>query len=181
MKRFLAAAAAAALALTAAPAFAALKPGAVAPDFTAEGALGGNPFTFKLSDALAKGPVVVFFFPAAFTPGCTAEAKAFADAADEFAANGATLIGLTRGNVDRIAEFSKEHCRSKFPVAGVSEETMKAYDVVLAAKPDWTDRTSYVISPDGKVTFVHSAMRHDEHVSQTLAAVKEWKAKHGAN
>lgn len=176
MKRLLAAAAAAVFTLAAAPAFAALKPGAAAPDFTAEGALGGEPFTFKLSEALAKGPVVVFFFPAAFTPGCTAEAKAFADAADEFKAAGATLIGLTRGNVDRIAEFSKEHCRSKFPVAGVSEATMKAYDVVLPAKPDWTDRTSYVIAPDGKVTFVHSAMRHDEHVSQTLAAVKAWKA-----
>jgi peroxiredoxin len=177
MKRLVVAAALAAA--LAAPAFAALEPGAAAPDFTAEGALGGEPFTFNLKDALAKGPVVVFFFPAAFTPGCTAEAKAFADAADEFKAAGATLIGLTRGNVDRIAEFSKETCRSAFPVAGVSAETMQAYDVVLPQKPDWTDRTSYVIAPDGKIVMTHSDPKHDQHVVKTLAAVKAMHAAHG--
>jgi peroxiredoxin len=159
-------------ALGAGPAFAALETGARAPDFAADGALGGQPFKFQLSEALKKGPVVVYFFPAAFTPGCTLETQMFADKADEFKAAGATLIGVTRGNVDRLAEFSKEHCRDKFPVAAVSKETVEAYKVILPARPDWSDRTSYVIAKDGKISFVHSAMKPDEHVSKTLEAVK---------
>ena len=124
MKRILAAVAVASAALLAAPAFAALDQGAAAPDFSAKGMVGGNEFTFKLSDSLKKGPVVIYFFPAAYTAGCTEETKRFADAADEFKANGATLIGLTAGarladgtmagaseNLKRLEEFSAEHCR----------------------------------------------------------------------
>ncbi len=162
----------AALALAAAPAFASLKTGAQAPDFTAQGALGGQPFTFHLTDALKKGPVVVYFFPAAFTPGCTAEAKLFADAADQFKAAGATLIGVTRGNTDQLMKFSTEACRSKFPVAGISKQTMKAYKELMALSPGWTERTSYVIDVDGRIVLVYSAMKPDEHVTRTLAAVR---------
>lgn len=172
MKRALAALIAASFML-AAPAFASLQQGATAPDFTADGALGGQPF--HLADALKKGPVVVYFFPAAYTPGCTLEAKLFADKADEFAANGATLIGVTRGNIGQLTKFSTETCRSKFPVAGISKETMTAYKESMTLSPGWTDRTSYVIAPDGRIVMVYSAMKPDEHITRTLEAVKALK------
>src|SRR5688572_13880250 len=102
-----------------APSLAALKTGAKAPDFSAQAYLAGQPFTFKLADALKKGPVVVYFFPAAHTPGCNLEAHLFSEAIEQFKANNATVIGITAGNVDELADFSKEteHCGGKFPVA----------------------------------------------------------------
>lgn len=189
MKRLLAAAAAAAL--LAAPAFAALEKGAEAPDFTATGMKGGEKFTFDLNAALEKGPVVAFFFPAAFTAGCTIETKMFADAAEEFEAAGATLIGVTAGasladgtmanaeeSLERLAEFSAEHCRDKFPIAAVSQETVAAYDVVLPQKADLSDRTSYVIAQDRTIALAYTAMKPDEHVAKTLETVKAMKAAH---
>ncbi len=200
MKKLLAAAAIATAALVAAtaltaPAFAALENGAKAPDFTATGMKGGKQFQFKLSDALKKGPVVVFFFPAAFTPGCTAETKAFSDMADEYTAAGATLVGVTGGakladgtmasakdSLARLEEFSKEHCRDKFAIAAVSGDTVKAYDVSFnEQRPDWTNRTSYVIAPDGKILLAHTDMQAPSHITKTLEAVKAWKASHGAH
>lgn len=166
------------LALLATPAHAALKPGAVAPDFTAQGALAGKPFSFTLSQALKKGPVVLYFFPSAFTKGCTAEAHEFAEAADDFKAAGATLIGVTAGNTHRLAEFSRSECRDKFPVAAVSKKTIKAYDAVLIFKPKLSDRTSYVIAPNGKVIFTHSELNPADHVALTLKAVKVWRKTH---
>lgn len=194
MKKLLAAAVLATATMAAvgaaAPAFAALAKGAKAPDFAAKGMLNGKEFTFKLSDALKKGPVVAFFFPAAYTSGCTAEAKAFSDAADQFAAAGATLVGLTGGarladgtmasaeaSLARLEEFSKEHCRDKFAVAAVSAETVKAYDVSLnEQRPDWSNRTSYVIAPDGRILLSHTDMGALSHIEKTLEAVKAWKA-----
>lgn len=198
MKKLLAAAVlatATAAAVIAAPAFAALSDGAKAPEFSATGMVGGKEFTFTLSDALKKGPVVAFFFPAAYTAGCTAEAKAFSDVADEFTAAGATLVGLTGGarladgtmagaseSLKRLEEFSKEHCRDKFPVAAVSSETVKAYDVSLnEQRPDWSNRTSYVIAPDGKILLSHTDMQPQSHITKTLEAVKAYKAAHGAH
>ena len=195
MKKILAAAAIAvagiACAAVTTPAFAALDLGATAPDFAAQGMLGGKEFTFKLSDALKKGPVVVYFFPAAYTPGCTAETNLFADNADAFKTAGATLIGVTGGarladgtmanakdNLARLAEFSAEHCRDKFPIAAVSTDTIKAYNVVLPQKPDWSDRTSYVIAPDNKIIMSFTTQKPDEHITKTLDAVKAWKAAH---
>ncbi len=194
MKKILAAvaiAAAATAGVMTAPAFAALEQGATAPEFSAKGMLGGAEFTFKLSDALKKGPVAVYFFPAAFTAGCTAETKLFADAADDFKAAGATLIGVTAGaaladgkfanasdNLARLAEFSKEHCRDKFPIAAVDLATVQAYNVVLPRKPDWSDRTSYVIAPDGKIVLSFTDPGATQHVTKTLEAVKAWKAAH---
>lgn len=191
MKKILAAVSVATAALIAGPAFAALDTGAVAPDFSAQGMLGGKEFTFKLSDALKNGPVVVYFFPAAYTAGCTAETKLFADNADAFKAAGATLIGVTGGarladntmanakdNLARLAEFSAEHCRDKFPIAAVTTDTIKAYNVVLPQKPEWSDRTSYVIAPDGKITLSFTTQLPNEHITKTLEAVKAWKAAH---
>ena len=162
----------------AAPANAALPVGAKAPDFKTGAAVGGKSFTFALKAALKKGPVVLYFFPAAFTQGCTIEAHEFAEASDEFQKQGATLIGLTAGNADRIKEFSVQECRNKFPVGLATPATISGYDVVLPQKTGWTNRTSYVIAPNGKVIYMFSDPSPEGHVSGTMAAVKAWKARH---
>jgi peroxiredoxin len=159
-------------------AHAALAPGSAAPLITTQAALAGKSFSFSLADALKKGPVVLYFFPAAFTSGCTVEAHEFAEATDEFAKMGATVIGLTAGNIDRINEFSSVECRNKFAVGVATPATIKSYDVALAVKPGWSDRTSYVIAPDGKIVFAYSALSPAGHVSGTMNAVKGWKATH---
>ena len=162
-------------ATVATPAFAALKEGTQAPDFTAPAFLAGNPFTFKLADALKQGPVVVYFFPAAHTEGCNVEAHLFSEAIDKFKALHATVIGVTAGNTDQLAAFSKEteHCGGKFPVA--ADEGAKIageYDATLKQRPGWSDRTSYVIAPSGKITRVYSDLSPTKHVQETLDAVK---------
>jgi peroxiredoxin len=178
MKRLIAAVALSAA--LAAPAFAALQPGAKAPDFATTAWLDGKPAPFRLSEALKKGPVVLYFFPAAFTDGCTIEAREFALASPEFRAMGATVVGVTAGNTDRLAEFSKSECRDQFAVAAVSKDTIKAFDATLAIKPDLSGRTSYVIDTDGKVLFAYSNLTNPvEHVTRTKAAVKAWKAARG--
>src|SRR6202789_1973389 len=122
--------------LLASPLYAALKPGTQAPDFTTQATLAGQPFKFALADALKSGPVVLYFYPAAFTKGCTIEAHEFAEATDRFKALGATLIGVTAGNANRVTEFSSVECRNKFAVAADADEKItKAYDVVLPAHP----------------------------------------------
>jgi peroxiredoxin Q/BCP len=163
--------------LAASPAMAALKVGDKAPDFTAKAALAGKDFDFKLAKALKKGPVVLYFFPAAYTSGCTAEAHEFAEATPEFEKLGATVIGVTAGNVDRIKDFSKEHCRDKFAVASADAALVKSYDVALAVKPEWSNRTSYVIAPDHKILMAYTDGNFAGHVTQTMDAVKAYKAK----
>ena len=159
----------------ASPSFAALKVGAPAPDFSAPAYLAGEPFTFKLSDALKKGPVVVYFFPAAYTAGCNLEAHLFSVAIDKFKAQHATVIGITSGNTDQLADFSKEteSCGGKFAVAADADAKIaKEYDALLVMKPGWSDRTSYVISPSGTIAHVYSDLNPNKHVDQTLEAVK---------
>jgi peroxiredoxin len=159
-------------------AHAALKPGAPAPDFSAQAYLAGEPFTFKLADALKKGPVVLYFFPAAHTSGCNVEAHDFSVAIDKFKAENATVIGITAGNVSELADFSKEteHCSGKFAVAADPGATIaKQYDATLFIKPGWSDRTSYVITQAGTIAFAYSALSPDEHVKQMLDAVKALK------
>jgi thioredoxin-dependent peroxiredoxin len=174
-------AAAAALSL-AVPATAALQTGQVAPDFTAPGAMAGKPFTVNLKAALKKGPVVLYFFPAAFTAGCNAEAHAFAEALPDFQKAGATVIGMTAGNVEKLEAFSAEKCAGKFAVAAASPTIIKGYDVLLTGKDGKpttvTSRTSYVIAPNGKVIFVHSDMSPADHIRLSLAAVQKYKASH---
>src|SRR5690606_34610737 len=141
-----------ALAALAAPAFAELKVGAKAPDFTAPAFQAGKETTFSLADARKKGPVVLFFFPAAETKGCNLEAKMFADASEEFNAQGATVIGVTAGNIDKLQHFSGDaaRCSGKFPVAADPGAKIAAsYDSILAVRPGYSSRTSYVIAPDG--------------------------------
>jgi peroxiredoxin len=179
MKSFLIAAAAAALIST--PALAALPVGATAPLFSAPGYLNGQPFNFDMAKALKKGPVVLYFFPAAHTNGCNIEAHLFADSIDKFKAQGATVIGVTAGNLDQLADFSKEteHCSGKFPVASDPNAVIAGqYDASLAMKPGWSNRTSYVIGPDDKVILAYSDLKPDQHVDQTLGAVTTWRAAH---
>lgn len=161
------------LLLAALPA-AALKPGDRAPDFTAKAYLAGKPFTFELSKALERGPVVVYFFPAAHTPGCNLEAHLFSEAIDRFKAQGASVIGVSAGNIDQLADFSKEteHCGGKFPVAADPGAAIaRRYDAILAKKPEWSDRTSYVVAPDGTIAAVHSDPNPSRHVQDMLDAV----------
>ena len=161
------------------PAIAALSMGAKAPDFTTQAALGGKEFTFSLAAALKKGPVVLYFFPAAFTPGCTQEAHDFAEATDKFAALGATVIGVTAGNANRVTEFSSVECRNKFAVAAdPDQKVIKQYDAVLKQKPEWSDRTSYVIAPDGTILLAYTNLDPGEHVARTMAAVQKWRDAH---
>jgi peroxiredoxin len=159
----------------AAPAFASLREGTQAPNFTAPAYLAGQPFTFTLADALKKGPVVVYFFPAAHTSGCNLEAHLFSQAIDQFKALHATVIGVTAGNTDQLAAFSKEteHCSGKFPVAAdAGAKIAKEYDALLPMRPGWSDRTSYVIAPSGKIAHVYSNLSPNKHVQETLDAVK---------
>jgi peroxiredoxin len=177
MKRFVLAAAATMLA--ASPAFAALKPGQAAPAFTAQGYMAGQPVTLSLAESLKKGPVVLYFFPAAHTSGCNLEAHLFSEAIGDFKAQKATVIGVTAGNIDQLADFSKEteHCAGKFPVAAdPGAKIARSYDAILTKKPDWSDRTSYVIAPDGKVLHAYSKLDPTQHVAETLAAVKAYNA-----
>jgi peroxiredoxin Q/BCP len=158
---------------------AALKVGDKAPDFTTQATLAGKPFQFSLATALKQGPVVLYFYPAAFTPGCTVEAHDFAEATADFKALGATVIGVSHDDIDKLNKFSVSECRNKFAVAADPDQhIMKSYDAILAKKPEYADRTSYVISPDGKIIYSYTDLNPDQHVANTLAAVKQWKASH---
>ena len=161
-----------------APAVAALAPGAKAPDFTTRGAIAGKVVPIHLAAQLKKGPVVLYFFPAAYTGGCNAEAHAFAEAIPQFQAAGATVIGMSADDVATLTKFSAEKCAGKFAVASAGPKVVSGYDVALGkqmAGRDLTKRTSYVIDRQGRVAFVHDDMNPAEHVSQTLAAVQKLK------
>jgi len=162
------------------PSFAALKPGDAAPDFKAPASLAGNVFTFSLAEALQKGPVVLYFYPAAFTTGCTIEAHDFADAVDAYRALGASVIGVSHDDIATLNKFSVSECRSKFAVAADGDQRiMKSYDAVLAIKPEYADRVSYVIAPDGHVVFAYKSLNPEKHVEYTLDALRKWSAGQG--
>jgi peroxiredoxin len=165
----------AAASFIATPATAALKVGDKAPDFTTTGAVGGKPFKVHLAQQLRKGPVVLYFFPKAFTSGCTAEAHAFSDSIGDFKKAGAQVIGMSADNLATLKDFSVKECRSTFPVATATPATQKAYDVAWAAHPGITTRTSYVIDKSGKIAMVHDDLDFSQHVARTLAAVKALK------
>ena len=163
--------------LVAAPALAALKVGATAPDFKAQASKGGEVSAFSLSATLRKGPVVLYFYPAAFTPGCTAEAHAFAEAVDTFDKLGATVIGVSHDDIDKLNKFSVSECRGKFALlADPDLKIIKDYDVVWAEKPQLASRTSFVISPQGRILHAYTDLKPDQHVANALAAVQAWKA-----
>ncbi|MGA7656921.1 MAG: redoxin domain-containing protein [Methylocella sp.] len=165
------------------PVGAALKPGDAAPDFTAQAAVGGKDFTFSLSDALKRGPVVLYFYPKSFTRGCTIEAHEFAEAAASFAEAGATLIGMSKDPIEVQRDFSTQECRDKFPVAAdPSLSVIHAYDAlragVTASGETVSDRISYVIAPEGTVLYSYVDSKPDKHIENTLAVVRQWYEQH---
>ena len=166
------------LALIASPTAAALPAGARAPDFVTTGAIAGKPFQLRLSRELRKGPLVLYFYPKAFTKGCTLEAHAFSEASAEFRKAGAQVIGMSADDLPTLKRFSVEECRNAFPVATATAATIKAYDVampVVGKLTTMSNRTSYVIARNGRIAFVHSDLDWSGHVQKTLAAVKALK------
>jgi len=182
------------LALTAfcaAPAFAALKVGDTAPDFTAKASLGGKEFTFSLADSLKKGPTVVYFYPSAYTGGCDLEAHTFAENADKFAAAGANIIGVSADNMTRLNQFAADpkFCAGKFPIASDESLTVaKSYNLSTTPPREgakdvrgveighgFIERVTYVIGKDHKIIAVMSSnadkLSPDQHVEKSLAIV----------
>ena len=175
------------------PAVAALKEGAKAPEFTAPASLAGKEFSFALKDALKKGPVVVYFYPAAFTGGCNTQAHAFSENSDKFAAAGARIIGVSLDKIATLNQFSADpqYCAGKIPVASDEDgKIAKSYDLqVREAKPGakntrgdeighgFAERTTFVVTPDGKVAATIGNMSPAENVAKALEAVKQLKGK----
>ncbi|MFN6934772.1 MAG: peroxiredoxin [Tsuneonella sp.] len=171
---------AAAFAVFAMPASAGLPVGSKAPTFATQAAKAGKSSGFNLRSALAKGPVVLYFFPKAFTKGCTLEANAFAEATPEFSRYGATVIGMSNDDIETLKRFSKEECRDKFAVAAATPKIVDAYDAALVREgkaTGLTSRTSYVIDQRARIVFVHEDLDYKDHVRLTLEAVKKLKAK----
>jgi thioredoxin-dependent peroxiredoxin len=156
-------------------AWAALDVGEKAPDFTTSAALAGKPFQFSLAETLAKGPVVLYFFPAAFSVGCTAEAHEFAEATVKFEALGATVVGISTDDIDTQIKFSAQACQGKFAVASDSgKSVIKSYDAAMMILPDYANRISYVIAPDSSIVYNYQSLNPSKHVEKTLAALREW-------
>jgi peroxiredoxin len=156
-----------------------LAVGTVAPAFSAKAAQGGADITFTLSDALKKGPVVVYFYPKSFTSVCTEEAHLFAEATPELETLGASVIGISTDTIETQREFSRMGCRDKFPVAAdPAGDVAKAYDVLVRRGSGvFASRTSYVITPDGKIASTLTAGDAESHIQSALASVKAWKAR----
>jgi peroxiredoxin len=155
--------------------WAALDVGERAPNFTAQAALAGKVFTFSLAESLAKGPVVLYFFPLAFSEDCSIEAHEFAEATAKFKDLGATVVGVSADGIDTLTRFSKQVCQSRFAVA--SDEAMniiKSYDAVWRARPEFANRVSYVIAPNGSVIYNYVSLNPQRHVEKTLGALREW-------
>ena len=163
------------------PAKAALDVGDAAPDFTAQAALAGKTYRYSLAESLAKGPVVLYFFPAAFSEGCSLEAHSFAEAVGQYEALGATVVGVSGDDLDTIAKFSVQACQSKFPVASdESKSVIKAYDAIMQTRPDYANRVSYVIAPNGKVVYSYLSLNPTKHVEKTLSALRQWSQEQAA-
>ena len=157
------------------PAQAALDIGEDAPDFTASAALDGAIYKFSLAKSLRKGPVVLYFFPAAFSDGCSIEAHEFAEAIPRFAALGASVVGVSADDIQALVKFSVQACQSKFPVASdPAMSVIKSYDAVMKTRPDYANRITYVIAPGGKVVYHYMSLNPTRHVERTLEALRSW-------
>jgi thioredoxin-dependent peroxiredoxin len=143
-----------------------------APSFATRAALAGEEFGFSLTADLAKGPVVLYFYPKAFTQGCTLEANAFAEAMPQFQAAGATVVGMSNDDIATLKRFSREECRDAFPVGVASAQVIAAYDVAMGGS-GLASRTSYVIAPDGRITTVYSSGDYRGHVTRTLDGLRK--------
>jgi len=161
---------------------AALKLGDAAPDFTVDAAQGGKEFKFSLAEALKKGPVVLYFYPKSFTSVCTIEAHEFAENIENFAAAGASVIGISADKIEVQRDFSAKECRDKFPVgADPSFSVIKAYDAAFnipLAGAAFANRVSYVISPEGKILYSYADSNAEKHIENTLTVVRKWREGH---
>jgi thioredoxin-dependent peroxiredoxin len=169
-------AAAAAFSLLSLPASAALDVGDKAPPFVTPAAKAGKTFSFSLAESLAQGPVVLYFFPAAFSEGCSLEARQFAEAIEQFTSLGATVVGVSGDDIDTLSKFSVRECNGRFPVA--SDETkaiMKSFEAAMPTRPDFANRISYVISPAGRIVYTYLSLNPSKHVEKTLGALRDWK------
>jgi thioredoxin-dependent peroxiredoxin len=174
------------------PALAALKEGAVAPEFNAQATLAGQPFVFSLKESLKKGPVVVYFYPSAYTSGCNVQAHTFAVNHDKFAAAGATIIGVSLDSIERLNEFSAdpEYCAGKFPTASdANGRIARSYELKIVdytpGKKDtrgkeidhgFTERTTFVITPDGRIAATVGGVNPMENVQKSLEIVQKLAA-----
>jgi len=175
------------------PATAALKEGDMAPDFSAQASRAGQVFQFSLRDALKNGPVVVYFYPSAFTEGCNIQAREFAVRFDKFSAAGATIIGVSLDNIARLKEFSAhpDYCGGKVPVASDTDgRIVKSYDLTIRTAKGrvkdtrgveidhgFAERTTFVVSPNGKIVATIGGLAPTENVEQALAVVQQLAAK----
>ena len=174
------------------PAVAALKDGDTAPDFTAQASLAGKEFKYSLKESLKKGPVVVYFYPSAYTQGCNVQAHTFSVNQEKFAAAGASIIGVSLDSIQRLNQFSAdpEYCAGKFPVASdASGSIAKSYDLnvrQIAGLKDTkgnevdhglAERTTFVVTSDGKIAATIGGMTPTENVMKALEAVQQLKAK----
>lgn len=179
------------------PVFAALKAGDAAPSFSARASLAGKEFNFSLEDALKKGPVVVYFYPSAFTKGCDIEAHTFAEQKDKFDAAGATIIGVSADSIERLDAFSSDpnYCAGKFPVASdatgsiaasynLNKTAVKAGQMDVrgvAIDHDFIERTTFVIGKNHKIVATLSSkddgLAPDQHVEKSLAIVQQLTSK----
>ena len=157
---------------------AALDIGERAPDFAVAAALDGKVYKFSLAEALKNGPVVLYFFPAAFSEGCSVEAHEFAEANAQFAALGASVVGVSGDDIDTLSKFSVQSCQSKFPVASdQTQSVMKSFDAVMQTRPEYANRISYVIAPDGSIVYHYMSLNPMKHVEKTLGALRGWQKK----
>ena len=171
------------------PALAALQAGDVAPNFTAQASLAGKAFDYSLQDALKKGPVVVYFYPSAYTSGCNVQARTFAVNIDKFTTLGATVIGVSLDSIERLNDFSSdpEYCAGKFPVASDRDGGIaRSYDVEVSGEEPgakdtrgiemghgFAERVSFVVTPDGKIATAIGGVSAAENVTRALQAVQE--------
>lgn len=176
---------------TALPALAALEEGAPAPDFTAQASMKGKPFTYSLKDALKKGPVVVYFYPSAYTNGCNVQARTFAVNQEKFAAAGASIIGVSLDSIERLNDFSAdpEFCAGKFPTASDADgKIARSYELqVREGKQGMKDsrgkdidhafaeRTTFIVTPDGKIAATVGGLNPVDNVNKSLEAVQKLK------
>ena len=165
---------AALITLPAFPAFAELDIGTSAPEFTLQAAVAGKSFNFSLREALAAGPVVLYFFPAAFSDGCSVEAHTFAEAIDGFRVAGATVVGVSSDDLATLVNFSRQACQGKFAVASdVDLAVIKSYDAAMQTRPEYATRVSFVIAPDGRIAYIYKNLEPTRHVARTLEAVRQ--------
>lgn len=182
-----------AAAVIALPAQAALKAGDTAPDFNLQASFNGKATSYALAEALKKGPVVVYFYPSAFTGGCNLQAHTFSEHRPDFDAAGASIIGVSLDSIGRLNDFSADpqYCAGKITVASDADgKTAKAYDLKVQSAPgavkdtrgvtidhEFAERTTFIVGADRKVLATIGGVSPVENVNQALKFVQDLKSK----